>query len=110
FLANPPLPSREGRPFLDCRVRRRRRPLAKPRRIWFRKSLPGQSDLPRRAPLPPPSWTNRGYLLEQTHYSRKLTLAGLARCFNTLLSVAARELPSCWPRLTTRPSSTPAAP
>ena len=100
--AKPPLPPRNRRPFRNCRVRRRRRPLPKPRRIRFRESPWGQSDLRRRAPFPPPSWTNRGCLLEQSHCSGKLTLAALARCFNTLLSVAAREPPLCWPRLTTR--------
>ena len=102
FLAKPSLPPRDGRPFRNCRVRRRRRPLAKPRRIWSRKLPRGQSDLRRRVPLPAPSWTNRGCLLEQPHSSGKLILAALAYCFNTLLIETARERPLCWPRLTTR--------
>src|SRR5437660_10562135 len=102
FLAKSSLRPRDGRPLRNCRVRLRRRPLAKPRRIRIRKSPWRQSDLRRRAPLRTLPWTNRGCLLGQTHCSGKLILAALARCLNTLLSVAARGLPLCWPRLTTR--------
>src|ERR1700738_4677263 len=69
-----------------------------PRQLWIRKSPWGQSDLRRRATLP----ANSGCLPGQTHCFGKLILAALARCLNTLLSVAARELPLCWPRPTTR--------
>src|SRR5258708_26401972 len=102
FLVKSSLRPRDGRPLRNCRVRLRRRPLVKPRRIWIRQSPWRQSDLRRRAPLRTLPWTNRGCLLGQTHCSGKLILAARARCLNTLLSVAARALPLCWPRLTTR--------
>ena len=46
--------------------------------------------------------TNRGCSPGRTRCCGKPILAALARCLNTLSSVAARELPLCWPRLTTR--------